>query len=52
MKAMQILGLTLMGYAVAPTPDDVAYTVPPVGIIKDGLMFAVGLGLFLWGSKR
>lgn len=52
MNSLQILGLTLMGYAVAPTPDDATYAVPPVGVIKDGLIFALGLGLFVWSSKR
>lgn len=52
MNATQTLGLTLMGYAIAITPDDATYVLPPLGVIKDSLLFMVGLAIFWFGSKR
>jgi len=52
MNSTQLLGLTVMGYAFAPTPDDVVYVFPPIGAIKDSFLFTLGLAIFLFGSKR
>lgn len=52
MNATQTLGLTLMSYAIAVTPDDAAYSFPPLGVIKDTFLFTVGLIIFSFGSKR
>lgn len=50
-NGLQLLGLTIMGYAIAPTPDDALYVagVAP-GVIKDAGVFAMGMGTFLIGT--
>jgi len=53
-NALQYLGMGLMGWAAAPTPEDpllYGAGVAP-GVIKDGLLFAVGLGTFVLGTVK
>lgn len=54
MNGVQFLGITMMGYALAPTPDDVPLYAAggAPGVIKDGVLFAVGAGLFLLGGMK
>ena len=49
MKTLQILGLSMMGWAILPTPDDALYAVGGVGAIKDVGLFAVGALIYLLG---
>lgn len=51
MKALQILGLSMMGWAILPTPDDASYLIGGVGAIKDVGLFATGAFIFWLGSR-